>query len=153
MPDKGRGTASDGTFGDLTLTATWDESAENPTTLADAQSGVAKTYSLTGGVYTIGVGIPSAGTVRFTLDPVKNSMENDSNVTYTVRYIYNAEDTTTLYRYEADAEAGTAGFSGTEQVTGSPDEAYLVSAPKAPVREGYYFAGWQTKAEIIPSRG
>ena len=140
--------ASDGTFGDLTLTATWDESAENPTTLADAQSGVAKTYSLTDGVYTIGVGIPSAGTVRFTLDPVKNSMENDSNVTYTVRYIYNAEDTTTLYRYEADAEAGTAGFSGTEQVTGSPDEAYLVSAPKAPVREGYYFAGWQTKAEI-----
>ena len=56
--------ASDGTFGDLTLTATWDESAENPTTLADAQSGVAKTYSLTDGVYTIGVGIPSAGTVR-----------------------------------------------------------------------------------------
>lgn len=95
MPDKGRGTAADGTFGDLTLTATWDESAENPTTLADAQSGVAKTYSLTGGVYTIGVGIPSAGTVRFTLDPVKNSMENDSNVTYTVRYIYNAEDTMT----------------------------------------------------------
>lgn len=63
-----------GSFGDLTLTATWDASAENPTYLADAQSGVAKTYALTDGVYTIGVELPSAGKIDFTLDPVADKV-------------------------------------------------------------------------------
>ncbi len=35
----------DGTFGDLILTATWEDS-ENATALADAESGVAKMYTL-----------------------------------------------------------------------------------------------------------
>ena len=58
------------TYGDLTLTATWKD-GENSTSLADAESGVAKTYSLNNGKYTIGVNLPSAGKIDFKLDPTK----------------------------------------------------------------------------------
>lgn len=129
---------ADGTFGDLTLTATF-ETGENSTYLADAKSGEAKVYKLADGKYTIGVNLPSAGTINFTLDPVKDALD-DSKVTYTVKYMLNAGDTTTLYTYE--------GFDGTQEITGAPDEAYISAAPTAPTREGYHFAGWQTKAEI-----
>lgn len=129
---------ADGTFGDLTLTATF-ETGDNATYLADAKSGEAKVYKLVDGKYTIGVNLPSAGTINFTLDPVKDAVD-DSKVTYTVKYMLNAGDTTTLYTYE--------GFNGTQEITGAPEEAYIAAAPTAPTREGYYFAGWQTKAEI-----
>lgn len=129
---------ADGTFGDLTLTATF-ETGDNATYLADAKSGEAKVYKLVDGKYTIGVNLPSAGTINFTLDPVKDAVD-DSKVTYTVKYMLNAGDTTTLYTYE--------GFNGTQEITGAPEEAYIAAAPTAPTREGYHFAGWQTKAEI-----
>lgn len=129
---------ADGTFGDLTLTATF-ETGDNATYLADAKSGEAKVYKLVDSKYTIGVNLPSAGTINFTLDPVKDAVD-DSKVTYTVKYMLNAGDTTTLYTYE--------GFNGTQEITGAPEEAYIAAAPTAPTREGYYFAGWQTKAEI-----
>lgn len=51
----------------LTLTATWQE-GDNSTYLADATSGQAKTYTATDGEFTIGVNLPSAGTVNFTLN-------------------------------------------------------------------------------------
>ncbi len=66
-----------GTYKDLILTATWDDTAENQTTLADAESGVAKTYGLKDGKYTIGVNLPSAGTIDFTLDPVEDKVGGD----------------------------------------------------------------------------
>lgn len=66
-----------GTFGDLTLTASWDASSESPTTLDGTTPGVAKTYSLEDGVYTIGVGIPSAGAIDFELDPVNDKVGED----------------------------------------------------------------------------
>lgn len=128
---------TDGKFGNLTLTATF-ETGDSATYLADAQSGVAKVYQLVDGKYTIGVNLPSAGTINFTLDPVADSLE--SKVTYTVRYVLNADDSETLYTYE--------GFTGEEQIVGTPDEAYIAAAPTAPTRDGYHFAGWQTKATI-----
>lgn len=60
--------------GSLTLTAEWDATAENPTYLADAESGVAKEYSLDDGVYKLGVSLPSAGVVTFELDPVADKV-------------------------------------------------------------------------------
>ena len=51
----------------LTLTATWEE-GENSTYLADATSGQAKTYTAENGEFTIGVNLPSAGTINFTLN-------------------------------------------------------------------------------------
>lgn len=59
--------------GPLTLTATWEE-GENSTYLADAVSGEPKEYALEGGVYTIGVQLPSAGVIDFTLDPVADKV-------------------------------------------------------------------------------
>ena len=52
----------------LTLTATWQE-GDNSTYLADATSGQTKTYTAADGEFTIGVNLPSAGTVNFTLNP------------------------------------------------------------------------------------
>lgn len=52
----------------LTLTATWEE-GDNSTYLADATSGQAKTYTAADGEFTIGVILPSAGTINFTLNP------------------------------------------------------------------------------------
>ncbi len=66
--------ALDETKNTLTLTATWDTTADNPTSLADAESGVAKEYNANGGKYEIGVKIPSANTVNFVLDPVANKV-------------------------------------------------------------------------------
>ncbi len=51
----------------LTLTATWEE-GDNSTYLADATSGQAKTYTAENGEFTIGVNLPSAGTINFTLN-------------------------------------------------------------------------------------
>ena len=64
--------------GDLTLTAEWDATAENATYLADAESGVAKSYQLADGVYTIGVNLPGAGVIDFTLDPVADKVEGET---------------------------------------------------------------------------
>ena len=61
-------------YGTLTLTGYWDASIENPTMLDGAESGVAKEYEPTDGKYTIGVSIPSAGVLDFTLDPVANKV-------------------------------------------------------------------------------
>ena len=61
-------------FGTLTLTGYWDETIENPTSLADAKNGEAKTYEPTDGKYTIGINIPSAGTVDFVFDPAANKI-------------------------------------------------------------------------------
>ena len=36
----------------------------------------------------------------------------------------------------------------TAEIKGNPEEAYITAAPATPMREGYHFAGWQTKAEI-----
>lgn len=59
----------DGTPGALTITAAWQD-GENITKLSDAQSGVAKTYSLNEeGVYEISVDFPSASGLTFKLDP------------------------------------------------------------------------------------
>lgn len=60
---------------ELTLTATWDANAENPTTLADAESGVAKSYTAKDGVFEIKVNIPSAGTITFEVSKVSESDE------------------------------------------------------------------------------
>ena len=61
-------------YGTLTLTGYWDASIENPTMLDGAESGVAKEYEPTDGKYTIGVSIPSAGVLDFSLDPVANKV-------------------------------------------------------------------------------
>lgn len=58
---------------ELTLTASW-ESGDNSTTLVDATSGEAKKYTADGGKFTIGVNLPSAGKVNFTLDPVNDKV-------------------------------------------------------------------------------
>ena len=64
----------EGSYGTLSLTGYWDESIENPTMLDGAESGVAKEYEPTDGKYMIGVSIPSAGVLDFTLDPVANKV-------------------------------------------------------------------------------
>lgn len=64
----------EGSYGTLTLTGYWDASIENPTMLDGAESGVAKEYEPTDSKYTIGVSIPSAGVLDFTLDPVANKV-------------------------------------------------------------------------------
>ena len=58
---------------ELTLTASW-ESGDKATSLADATSGEAKKYTADGGKFTIGVNLPSAGKVNFTLDPVNDKV-------------------------------------------------------------------------------
>lgn len=63
----------DNVYGDLTLTAEWQE-GDNSTYLADATSGAPKTYTLSNSKYTIGVVLPSAGTINFTLDPVADKV-------------------------------------------------------------------------------
>lgn len=64
----------EGSYGTLSLTGYWDESIENPTMLDGAESGVAKEYEPTDGKYTIGVSIPSAGVLDFTLDPADDKV-------------------------------------------------------------------------------
>ena len=68
-----------GVYGDLTLTASWDASKDNITYLADAESGEKKTYKAVNGKYTIGINLPSAGNINFTLDPAKDKV-GDGNV-------------------------------------------------------------------------
>ena len=51
----------------LTLTATWQE-GDKSTYLADATSGQAKIYTAENGEFSIGVNLPSAGTINFTLN-------------------------------------------------------------------------------------
>lgn len=64
----------DGTPGALTITAAWQD-GENITKLSDAQSGVAKTYSLNEeGVYEISVDFPSASGLTFKLDPAADKV-------------------------------------------------------------------------------
>lgn len=88
--------------------------------------GAAIVCPLTDKAYTVSytlVGTP----VEFVFD-----MDEDS-VTYTVNYMLN-DGTSTVYT--------------TAEIKGNPEEAYITAAPTAPTREGYHFAGWQTKAEI-----
>ena len=117
----------------LTLTAEWQE-GEDSTSLTDAVSGQPKTYSLTDMTYNISVNLPGAGVVTFVLDM------DEQSVTYTVRYMLNAGKADELYI--------TEGFSGTQEIKGRPEEAYIAAAPADPVRDGYFFAGWQTKPNI-----
>lgn len=60
---------NDGTYGNLILTASWDESNSDATKLTGATSGEAKTYTLDGGVYKIGVSFSAGANLTFTLDP------------------------------------------------------------------------------------
>lgn len=62
--------------GKLTLTAEWDDNAENVTKLSDAESGVEKVYSAENGIYKILVELPSAS-VTFVLDPVNDKVGSD----------------------------------------------------------------------------
>lgn len=62
---------TNGTYGVLTLTATW---GEGKTSLVEAVSGQPKTYSNVDGKYTIKVHVDSADDFDFTLDPVKDKV-------------------------------------------------------------------------------
>lgn len=63
--------------GTLTLNATWDDSQDNYTGLADGTSGKDTVYQSDDGKYKIKVKLPSAE-VTFTLDPEKNKVEETS---------------------------------------------------------------------------
>lgn len=56
---------------ELTVTATWDTASENATTLTDAESGVAKTYTAKDGIFEIKAGLPSAGSITFEVAKVE----------------------------------------------------------------------------------
>lgn len=66
---------TNGTYGVLKLTATWDESNSDATKLTGATSGETKTYTLEGGVYKIGVSFSAGANLTFTLDPAKKLSE------------------------------------------------------------------------------
>ena len=63
--------------GKLMMKASWDDSAENVTKLADAKSGEEKIYAAQNGEYKIPVELPSA-TVTFTLNPATDKV-GDAN--------------------------------------------------------------------------
>ncbi len=65
---------ADGTFGTLTLTATWDESNADATKLTGATSGSPVSYELENGEYNIGVSFSSGAELTFTLDPVADAV-------------------------------------------------------------------------------
>ena len=115
------------TFGGSTsswLAGTW--SMENEVLTVTPSGGEAVNCPLTDKAYTVKLSLPGAE-VDFIID-----MDEDS-VTYTVNYMLN-DGTSTVYN--------------TAEIKGNPQEAYITAAPTAPAREGYHFAGWQTKAEI-----
>ena len=111
----------------LTLTASWDASGNGATTLEGAESGKPESYPLADKAYTVAVNVGGAGAVDLVFDMDENS------VTYTINYMLND---------------GTSTVHATAEIKGNPEEAYITAAPVAPTREGYHFAGWQTKAEI-----
>lgn len=115
------------TFGGSTsswLNGTW--TMENEVLTVTPSDGEAVNCPLTDKAYTVALSLPGAE-VDFVIDMDENS------VTYTVNYMLND---------------GSGKVYETAQVKGNPEEAYITAAPAAPTREGYYFAGWQTKAEI-----
>lgn len=115
------------TFGGSTsswLSGTW--TMENDVLTVTPSEGGAVKCPLTDKAYTVALSIPGAE-VDFVIDMDENS------VTYTINYMLND---------------GSGKVYETAQVKGNPEEAYITAAPAAPTREGYYFAGWQTKAEI-----
>mgnify|MGYP005764241025 FL=1 len=115
------------TFGGSTsswLNGTW--TMENEVLTVTPSGGEAVNCPLTDKAYTVALSLPGAE-VDFVIDMDENS------VTYTVNYMLN-DGTSTVYN--------------TAEIKGNPQEAYITAAPAAPAREGYHFAGWQTKAEI-----
>ena len=115
------------TFGGSTsswLNGTW--TMENEVLTVTPSDGEAVNCPLTDKAYIVALSLPGAE-VDFVIDMDENS------VTYTVNYMLND---------------GSGKVYETAQVKGNPEEAYITAAPAAPTREGYYFAGWQTKAEI-----
>lgn len=115
------------TFGGSTsswLNGTW--TMENEVLTVTPSDGEAVNCPLTDKAYTVALSLPGAE-VDFVIDMDENS------VTYTVNYMLND---------------GSGKVYETAQVKGNPEEAYITAAPAAPTREGYHFAGWQTKAEI-----
>ena len=115
------------TFGGSTsswLAGTW--SMENEVLTVTPSGGEAVNCPLTDKAYTVALSLPGAE-VDFVIDMDENS------VTYRVNYMLN-DGTSTVYN--------------TAEIKGNPQEAYITAAPAAPAREGYHFAGWQTKAEI-----
>ena len=115
------------TFGGNTsswLNGTW--TMENEVLTVTPSGGEAVNCPLTDKAYTVALSLPGAE-VDFVIDMDENS------VTYTVNYMLN-DGTSTVYT--------------TAEIKGNPEEAYITAAPAAPTREGYHFAGWQTKAEI-----
>lgn len=115
------------TFGGSTsswLNGTW--TMENEVLTVTPSGGEAVNCPLTDKAYTVALSLPGAE-VDFVIDMDENS------VTYTVNYMLN-DGTSTVYT--------------TAEIKGNPEEAYITAAPAAPTREGYHFAGWQTKAEI-----
>lgn len=65
--------------GKLTLKAEWDETAENQTKLADAQSGVEKVYVAENEEYKISVELPGSATVTFILNPKTDKVGSITN--------------------------------------------------------------------------
>lgn len=61
---------------ELTLTATWSD-GENITSLADATSGEPKIYTLNDGVFSIGMNLPSAGSIIFTLNVTEDLVSQE----------------------------------------------------------------------------
>ena len=115
------------TFGGSTsswLSGTW--TMENDVLTVTPSEGGAVKCPLTDKAYTVALSLPGAE-VDFVIDMDENS------VTYTINYMLND---------------GSEKVYETATVKGNPEEAYIAAAPVAPVREGYHFAGWQTKAEI-----
>lgn len=60
--------------GKLTMSADWDNEAENQTKLADANPNEEKVINAENGEYKIGVELPSAGTIVFTLNPATDKV-------------------------------------------------------------------------------
>lgn len=115
------------TYGGTTsswVSGTW--SMENEVLTVTPSDGSAISCALKDKAYTVNLSIPGAE-IAFIIDM------NEDSVTYTVNYMLND---------------GSGKVYSTAQIKGDPQEAYIAAAPAAPAREGYHFAGWQTKAEI-----
>lgn len=60
---------NNGTYGELKLTAMWDDNNDDATKLTNATSGEAKTYTLDGDVYKIEVSFSAGANLTFTMNP------------------------------------------------------------------------------------
>lgn len=70
---------SNGTYGSLKLTATWDDANSDATKLTGVTSGETKSYALESGVYKIGVSFSAGANLTFTLNPANKLNEGGTN--------------------------------------------------------------------------